>query len=84
MIATSFDESNAVLGKPREMNDDECCCLSVLRTATESGTPVVVSCWKLTQEELATVLKTGRIWLTVVGETMPPVALDGIKPLVNP
>lgn len=80
MIAASFDESNTVLGKPKDMNDGECSCLSVLRTKTMSGIPVVVSCWKLTQEELEEITRTGRVWLTVIGETMPPVALDGNRP----
>ena len=38
--------------------------------------PVVISCWKLTKEELDLINKTGRVYLTVLGETMPPVALD--------
>jgi hypothetical protein len=79
-VPASFDESNAVLGKPPDMGHDECTCLSVLRTETESGTPVVVSCWKLTHEELEEVCRTGRVWLTVVGETMPPVAVDVTQP----
>jgi hypothetical protein len=33
-----------------------------------------VSCWELTQEELAEVIRTGRVFLTVLsGTTQPPV-----------
>lgn len=81
MIPTSFTESDAVLGRPQYMTDDECSCLSILRTTTTDGTPVVLSCWKLTAEELEEVNRTGRVWLTVVGQTMPPVMVDGVKPL---
>ncbi len=80
MIATSFDESNVVLGRPEGMSDDECSCLSVLRTETDGGTPVVVSCWKLTADELQEIIRTGRVWLTVCGQTMPPVTVDGKRP----
>jgi hypothetical protein len=83
MVPSSFDESNAVLSKPDAMPDDQCSCLSVLLTTNTVGTPVVLSCWKLTAEERDEILRTGRVWLTVVGETMPPVALDGIKPIVQ-
>ena len=80
MIASGFDEENAVLDKPNGMTVEECSALSVMRAQTERGIPVVISCWKFTAEEFEEVKKTGRIWLTVIGETMPPVALDGKKP----
>ena len=81
MIATSFDEANAVLSKPAAMSDDDCACLSVLRSIQPNNIPIVLSCWKLTKEELEEIQRTGRVWLTVVGSTMPPVALDGICPI---
>lgn len=80
MVPCSFDESNAVFGRPSTMNDEECVALSALQTATDKGLPVVVSCWKLTIEELEQVNRTGRIWLTICGDMMPPVCLDGFKP----
>ena len=80
---SSFDESNACLGKPREDMADDCDALSICRTETVNGTPVVVSCWKLTAEELAEVVRTGRVWLTIAGHTMPPAHIQGIKPLVT-
>jgi hypothetical protein len=80
MVPASFDEANTVLGKPSDMTADDCEALSVLRTETVSGLPVVVSCWKLTQKELEEINRTGRVWLLVYGQTMPPVALDGSKP----
>lgn len=81
MIPTSFDESNDVLSKPEEMDDEECGCLAILRTKNEeSGTPVIVSCWKMSKEELAEITRTGRVWLTVAATTMPPACIDGLKP----
>lgn len=85
MVPASFEESNCVLGRPAELNDDECTCLSVLMTETVSGTPVVISCHKLTTGELEEIQRTGRVWLTVIGQGMPPVVLNGIKPFyINP
>lgn len=80
MEATSFDESNLVLGKPNEMTHDQCNSLSVWRGKQADDATVVISCWKLTKEELEEVNKTGRIWLRVCGQTMPPVCLEGISP----
>jgi len=81
MVPTSFDEANAVLSKPQSMTHEQCSCLAVMRGETEiSKEPVVVSCWKLTREELDEVNRTGRVWLTVFGQGMPPATLDGIRP----
>lgn len=75
-----FDGSNTVLGKPREMSHEQCAALSVLRALNDEGNPVVISCWKVTQTELDEINRTGRIWLTVHGATMPPVCVSGEKP----
>jgi hypothetical protein len=71
-----------VLGKPADMDHDDCSCLSVLRTRVNNHRiPVVISCWKLTAEELEEINSTGRIWLMVSGETMPPAVVSGTKPV---
>jgi len=80
MVPCSFTEADTVLDKPDEMSREECEALSVCRGTTESGFPVLVSCWKLTKEELEYVIRTGRIWMVVAGETMSPVWLSAIKP----
>jgi hypothetical protein len=83
MVPASFDQSNDVLGKPSDMTHDECDCLSVYRGPDSDGRPVVVSCWKLTAEEQEELLRTGRLWLTVAGTTMPPVVLSGRCPFLE-
>ncbi len=81
MIPISFDESNEVLNGTTKLSEGDICeCLSILRSETTNGTLCIVSCWKLTTEELAEVIKTGRVWLTVCGSKMPPVTLSGTKP----
>lgn len=76
MVPASFDESNDLLDKPPSMTRDECEPVSILRATTPKGHPVLISCWKLTRQELDEINKTGRLWLTIYGDTMPPVALD--------
>jgi hypothetical protein len=80
MVISSFDEANAVLDKPADMTRDECEPASVLRTETMSGQSVVVSCWKVTKEELEEIQRTGRVWLMSWGVTMPPSAVLGTRP----
>ena len=42
---------------------------------------VTISCWQLTEEEKAEVLRTGEIWLWVWGR-MPPAAVGGSTPFL--
>lgn len=80
MIATAFDEENSVLDPPPGMTVDDVHCLSVFRGKMENGIPVVVSCWKPDAEEWEEMRRTGRVWLMVMVETMPPVAMVGHNP----
>lgn len=79
MVPTSFEGENAVLGAPEGVGCDQVAPLSVLRTQYTDGTPVVISCWKVTAEELAEIQRTGRVWLHVLGYTMPPVLVMGTR-----
>lgn len=86
MIATSFDESNGCLGAPQGMTPEEVETLSIWRgtirfEGMEVGVPAVVSCWKPTPEELEEIKKTGRVWLVIMGISMPPACLMGTNPL---
>ena len=80
MLATSFDEANKVFDKPSDMTHDECESLSVLQSVDQNGHPVIVSCWKPTQDELDEILKTKRIWCIFYGVGIPPHCLSGVKP----
>lgn len=78
--ACGFDEANTSLGPPAGMTEDQVQTLRVLRAVHADGQPVVISCFKLTAEELAEVNRTGRVWLGVLGTSMPPVWVLGTKP----
>lgn len=83
MFAASFDESTHALGRPHGMSEDECDPLCVCSTVTTAGQPVVISCWKMTHDEMEEFTRTGRIWLLVYGTAMPPVALTAENPFKN-
>ena len=84
MVPTSFDESNMVLNRPPDMTDEQCGPLSVwvgnVTGPVGDVQPTVVSCYKLTADELEEIRRTGRIWLGVLGNTMPPVWLTTHSP----
>ena len=80
MVPTSFSEANWVLDPPEDLDSETCESLSVMKAETEGGYPIIISCWKLTKEELEWINQTGRVWLTVMGETMPPVELRAACP----
>jgi hypothetical protein len=82
MIPSSFEESTGYLDRPSNMTDDECVPLAVAKCLMGDD-PVVVSCWKISKEEIEEFARTGRIWLVVLGETMPPVILTATKPMTN-
>ena len=81
MIPSSFDESNYALGKPENMTHEECDPLSI-RVARDivPNVTTMTSCWKMTQEELDEINKTGRVWITICGCSHPPIMVNGIKP----
>lgn len=79
-VPCDFDESNVVLSKPAGLTHDQCQPLCAMRARKPDGTPFLVSCWKLTAEELAEINRTGRVWLSIMGHTMPPACVTGDKP----
>lgn len=78
--ATAFDEANCILSAPEGMTIDECEAINVWRGRNSEGTPVVISCWKVTKEDLEILLRTGRLYLVCAGDTMPPVILQSKHP----
>ena len=84
MYSSGFDEENGVLDRPDSLTADECEPLSVWRGADINGYPVVIACWKPTNKEIQEIVRTGRVWLIVMGDTMAPVQLVGHKPFTQP
>lgn len=80
MVPCDFDESNCLMDTPADMSCEECVPLSVYRGSSTDGLPIVISCWKLTKDELEEFQRTGRVWLYVVGHSMPPVSVEVKNP----
>lgn len=81
MIPTSFEGENCVLDPPKGMSLDDCEVLNVFRgVGHNNNIPIVISCWKPDKAELEEIIKTGRVWLVIMGNTMPPAFLSGISP----
>ncbi len=43
----------------------------------------IISCWKLTEEEIKTINETGVIWFSVKGQKQPPIWLGVETPFVR-
>lgn len=68
--AVGFEGANDRLLAPK--GDEGCRDLEIMRS--DHG---VVSCWRLTKEELERVNETGVVWLWIAGKTHPPVYVAG-------
>lgn len=80
MEAAAFDGENTVLHPAPGSDLDRVQPLSVQLGRTADGLPAVLSCWRLTREELDEVNRTGRVWLLVMGRSMPPASVEGVRP----
>lgn len=80
MIPAAFEQENCVLSRPEALTVDQCEPLPVYRGESRDGQPVVISCWKVTKEELEEISRTGRVWLWIWGDTMPPASVGGANP----
>ena len=86
-----FPDRNDFIGKPPDMTDDQCLALPVCRMLTyipgetKDSEPVQVaahvSCWQLSEEEKAAVLQTGKVYVKILGHTLFPMSVEGIKPI---
>lgn len=80
MVPCNFDESNIVFDKPNTMSHDECESLSCFKGTDSEGNEVIISCWKITKEELEEILATGRIWIYHLGGYLQPHYCGGNNP----
>lgn len=73
MTPQRFKEANCVMASPPGM--DNCCDVHAFRNGE-----VVISCWRPTPEELVKINLGEPVWLSVVGERMPPIAVTADYP----
>jgi len=79
VIPVDFPQANRTFTKPRNMTDAECAPLRVHDTG--GG---LISCWRPTWRERLSILFRGRVWLWIVAQRQPPVALTARSPFVAP
>jgi hypothetical protein len=77
MRATQHPSNTRVLGAPEGWNQGDlpCHAIPVTDQVYPEGIRAVVSYWQPTAEELAVLNAGGLIGLSVIGITMPPVAV---------
>lgn len=74
---------------PPEGEHENICSLRVVPVAYQDGTKSMISCWKLTQEELQMVQETGVVYLEILGGAHPPVQIHvdpdqtGLPPVIE-
>lgn len=70
MYPTTFHNDEIVLSPPTGQHG-EIGGLRVLRMKYQDGSQAMVSCWKLTPQDLQNIKETGRIFIAVIGPHPP-------------
>lgn len=81
-IAVRFPQVNLVLRAPtpEDAAAGTVYDLHAYRYRDLDGAPQVLSCWELTDDEVALIVETRRIWANNWGETIAPMFLTGHEP----
>lgn len=88
MLPIDFPQRNKVFTKPEGQTDEQCSDLCVWQgnvTIDEEGTqvPAIISKWQFSKEDLEEIKKTGHMWLSITGDSLPPVSLFTENPFAN-
>lgn len=75
MKGIKFPEANGSLARPEGTSKEDCTLLPVYR-----GSGLVVSAWKLTDEDLKRIFETKIVWFIVQGVTHAPLKLQTEDP----
>lgn len=75
MLPCDFPQRNHVFEKPKNMTDEQCFELPVFVGRNPEGFPCIISCWRLSKEDLDEINRTGVVWLNVISNTQPPVSV---------
>ena len=65
-----FEGANKIFRAPKNM--ENCVDLEVFQDETQ-----IISCHRLTPEELEEVNRTGVVWLSIIGQGIPPLLVSG-------
>jgi hypothetical protein len=82
MKAIYFNGANDVMGRPAGSTAEECEDGIVHRGIdAETGWPVFTLCFKMSDEELEEFKKSGKLFVQLYGEGMPPVGMSTWNPV---
>ena len=70
------DETNATFVA------DGCGDLPAVKAYDEDGVNYIISAWEVSPEELKKIQETGIVYLSVIGENIPPVFLTADNPVI--
>lgn len=80
MLPHHFDQANKTYTKPKGWEDEQCGDLHVCQTQYADGTPLIVSYWKPSYEDLQALNNGGGIYLMITTNVQPPVCLQTESP----
>lgn len=75
MRAIDFPESNIVLGKPRDMTDEQCSSVQALKGTDIDGIDFILTVWQPNHEDIQAINAGRPVLLKICGQGMPPVCL---------
>ncbi len=78
MKGVTFSKANMTLSAPPSIPDAY--DLPVCKTQTHEGHPLFLSCWELSDAELAEIIKTRRVWLWTMSDSFPPTSIEAQYP----
>ena len=81
MIPIDFKEKTMTIGKPESVHPDDCCSLHV-QVGEENGFPMLTSCWELDDADIDALIKTRKVWLTILHNVHPMVMVTPVNPQV--
>lgn len=80
------------IGKPKDMTDEQCMSIYAMKGVDEANFPYFLECWKPSYEDIQAINRGEPIWIKVVSNGLPPIAIwtldetgncmDKIKPSV--
>ena len=83
MKGIKFPQANDTLGPPKGTTEEDVYTLHIHRTTQEIAGqqwPTVISCWEMDEAERAEFLRTGKLYMIVVGNTQPPMIVTPNSP----
>jgi hypothetical protein len=82
MRAVNFEGCNSALGAPKGM-ESSVYTLNCYRYVDDTGMPQIISGWKVSEEDLENIRRTGIVWVQTMGETLAPFCVYTSSQTVN-